>query len=465
MFMAIEPLLMAHIDLYDKGMMPTLNPREPLYDAIWHILIHPLYDGFFKPVSDSFLETVSNELQLRKNTIYPPIIAMIVVVFILEIITIVHVLSIDTHIRQVLKLLLHCPPDVVLSTPKILKVLSGNFVSRESDSMDRHGEFFNLTFAQLPEAVMYADTDLNVEAANEACSRIFPNQEIVGENLVTLFSSFVGDTKALFGASGTKKEMLTLKREDGDDVHLEVTVNHTSGKIVATLKDVTQIVRYNTLIREERAKADQILSTILPSSIVRRFQEGEKNISFAVQSASVVFIDVADFNTWGVSVPPATVMSTLTALFARFDSLISNKPTMTKIKSIGDCYMAAGGIFSEVNQPAEHAKEAVGFGLEAIRTTIEFGKEQSEKVRIRVGANTGGPIVAGVLTVAKPTFEIVGAPINLAQEMGSHGIPMAVHITRSVYELIYGDTFTIRERGTVEVKGGTVITYIVTQKN
>ena len=132
-----------------------------------------------------------------------------------------------------------------------------------------------------------------------------------------------------------------------------------------------------------------------------------------------------------------------------------------EVKCIGDCYMAAGGIFSEINQPAEHAKQVVGFGLKSIRAILDLNRELNENLRIRVGVNTGGPIVAGVLGIGKPTFEILGPAINMAQQMEHHGVPMAVHITRSVYELIYSDAFKVHERGMIEVKGGRVLTYLV----
>ena len=88
----------------------------------------------------------------------------------------------------------------------------------------------------------------------------------------------------------------------------------------------------------------------------------------------------------------------------------------------------------------------------------------NETLQIRVGINTGGPIVAGVLGIGKPTFEILGPAINMAQQMEHHGVPMQVHVSRSVYELIYGDAFTIKERGQIEVKNGSVITYLVNRK-
>jgi class 3 adenylate cyclase len=128
--------------------------------------------------------------------------------------------------------------------------------------------------------------------------------------------------------------------------------------------------------------------------------------------------------------------------------------------------MAAGGVFDHVNQPTEHAKEVVSFGLDCLTSIGKMNAELGEKLQIRVGVNTGGPIVAGVLGggVGKPTFEILGPAINMAQQMEHHGVPMAVHVSRSVYELIYGDTFVVKERGSTEVKGGAVVTYLVTGK-
>jgi class 3 adenylate cyclase len=76
------------------------------------------------------------------------------------------------------------------------------------------------------------------------------------------------------------------------------------------------------------------------------------------------------------------------------------------------------GVFCEANQPTEHAKEVVQFGLDSLASAHEFIIELNEQLQIRVGVNTGGPIVTGVLGggAAKPTFEIFGPSINMAQQ-------------------------------------------------
>jgi class 3 adenylate cyclase len=393
---------------------------------------------------------------------------MIVLVFLFELAVFLHLGRVAGHIRAVLSLLLHCSPEIVLSTPKIMKVLSGDFSMQRADSVNQDSEFFHSVFLDLPDAILYTGSDLIIQEANHSCKRLFGDIELVGLNIRSFFLSnrFIGPADNLFSASSHPLASLTYRRPDGNEFHLEVISGIPNGMPFISCRDVTQTLRYDTLIREERAKSDQLLSTILPPSVVKKVQDGETEISFSVQSASILFLDIVGFTPWCGSVPAPTVMLTLNSMFTRLDSCLATKPTITKIRCIGDCYMAAGGIFSDVNQPAEHAKEVVSFGLESIRALSELNKELEERLQIRVGVHTGGPIVAGVLGIGKPTFEILGSAINMAQQMEHTGIPMVVHVTRQVYELIYGGTFTIRERqSSSDAKTGPMVTYLVTGKN
>ena len=244
-------------------------------------------------------------------------------------------------------------------------------------------------------------------------------------------------------------------------IHLLTEISTIAQTYIITMSDISQTVSYNQLIKEERNKSDKLLASILPPNLVTRVQSGEKNISFAVPSASILFMDIVEFTPWCASGTAQYVMSMLNLLYKYFDADLAEWKTLTKIKCIGDCYMAAGGIFSEMNQPSVHSKEMVEFGLKAIESINQLNKEKNESLRIRVGINTGGPIVAGVLGTEKPTFEILGPAINMAQQMEHNGVPMQVHISRSVYELIYGGPFIIKERGQIQIKNGKVVTYLV----
>jgi PAS domain S-box-containing protein len=347
-----------------------------------------------------------------------------------------------------------------------MRILAGDFSLPKSEGSNRDSAFFEKVVSNLPDAIIYANAEFVIQAANSSCARILGESNLVGRNAKQYFASgaFQGNVEALFGATRVSPtERLVLKKSDGTEVHLETSSQYMSGKFVVSCQDVTQTVRYDTLILEERAKSDELLATILPPSLVQRVQQGETNISFAVPIATIMFLDIVEFTPWCGSLEATTVVSRLNQLFRRLDLIVSQKPTMTKIKCIGDCYMAAGGIFCEGNRPERHAKEAVMFGLEAIGVIRDLNAEHGENLEIRVGVNTGGPVVAGVLGIGKPTFEILGPAINLAQQMEHTGVPMAVQITRSVYGLIYGEGFNVRERGSVETKGGAVEAYLVSE--
>jgi class 3 adenylate cyclase len=414
---------------------------------------------------DSIVPAIEDYIAEEWSSTTPVVAVLLVLGLFVEIISFLKLQAIEAHIKSVLRMLLYIPQDVVATTAKITQVLAGDFSPAKSDGGAHGARFFDEVFANLPDAIVYADENHQIRGANLAAMALFGTEEMVGAQLSDFYNGdrFRGDVASLWVPPPTSVTLAV--RVDGSDVFYEVCTQTSNELLVLSAQDVTQTMRYNTLIAEERSKSDEMLASILPASLVKRVQDGEKNISFAVQTASISFIDIVEFTPWCGSLPAAVVMSTLNAMYKKFDECVANRATLTKIKCIGDCYVSAGGIFSEINQPAVHAKDMLSFGLDAIQSIEELNQEVGQQLRARVGMNTGGPIVAGVLGIGKPTFEILGPTINMAQQMEHHGVPMQVHISRAVYELVYGDpTFQVKERGATQINAGTVITYLVSPK-
>ncbi|OHS99274.1 Adenylate and Guanylate cyclase catalytic domain containing protein [Tritrichomonas foetus] len=459
--------------------------RDEHMNLIWYLASSLLYDSFFYNMFNSISPQIRSDMNASIPNAVIIIVILIIFAFVFMAIIYSRLNKTESDLKFALELLLQCPAAVITQTHKIQATLNGDFKDHSKDSTNRDTEFFEAVVDSLPDGVICANEKFQIISTNKAFKRMLEIEEEIEqftdlkELLNKTFVNIPNLEDKLFHS--TVNENNKKQQDDnleptsqasgqyigpvsGSTIHLIFTVTITSKNVVVTIRDDSQIVTHNTLIAEERAKSDRLLSSILPSSLVKRVQNGETNISFAVQSATITFIDIVEFTPWCGSNTATKVMSTLNALFKEFDALVATHITMTKIKCIGDCYMAAGGIFSDVNQPAVHAKEVVEFGLEAIEGIKKINESQSENLRIRVGINTGGPIVAGVLGVGKPTFEILGPAINMAQQMEHHGVPMQVHISILVYELIYGDSFIVKERGQIEVKNGAVTTYLVTGK-
>ena len=420
-----------------------------------------IYETFFYPAASSIVTTIGEDLDSQLEPLLIKGIIIIVVCFILLIGVYICSHIEESYLLFTLRLLLHCPSKAIFQSTKLMNVLSGNYGVELEDTTERNTEFFKNVMNKMNDVIIVsnADQDRKVTAVNDTFIKVFGEHEI-GEVSIEQFLSDAGLNGDLAEVSKKGGE-LSWNTKDGVRTFTFTTSSVNNNKLLSG-RDITQRLLHKQLIADERKKSDAMLSSILPPNLVPRVQAGEKNISFAVQSVSVLFLDIVSFTPWCGSHDAQYVMKTLNFMFKELDSAVNSHKTLQKVKCIGDCYMAAGGIFDEVNQPAVHAKEMVEFGCEAIHIIERLDEANNEQIRIRVGINTGGPIVAGVLGTEKPTFEILGPTINIAQQMEHHGVPMLVHISRPVYEYIYGGTFSIKERGEVEVKNGNMFTYLVT---
>jgi adenylate cyclase len=202
-----------------------------------------------------------------------------------------------------------------------------------------------------------------------------------------------------------------------------------------------------TALRVEQEKSELLLMNILPRSIAERLKAASQTIADHFDSASVLFADVVDFTPLAQRLAPAEVVGILDQLFSHFDTLLE-RHGLEKIKTIGDCYMAAAGV---PDPSPDHARRTALLALdmrEAVATSTVgdgFGLE------LRIGINSG-PVVAGVIGSKRFLYDLWGDAVNTASRMESQSTPGEIQITRATYELLK-DEFVCRRRGTIPVKG------------
>lgn len=124
--------------------------------------------------------------------------------------------------------------------------------------------------------------------------------------------------------------------------------------------------------------------------------------------------------------------------------------------------MAATGLFNQEAPPESHAEQTVNFALEFIEHLYEINAKLGSHLEVRIGINSGGPLIAGVLGTDKPLFDIIGDAINVAARLQSTSEPNRVHISTATCELIKPLQFKLTKRGEIFLKGkGTQVTYYV----
>ena len=221
-----------------------------------------------------------------------------------------------------------------------------------------------------------------------------------------------------------------------------------------------QLLERNEMLRElqrardlavaEKAESDRLLLNILPASIADELKTNECVQPRFFDSATVIFIDFAGFTRLVETMAPASVIDQLDQHFTRFDEIMADH-RLEKLKTIGDAYLAVGGV------PESNRTHAIDASLCALRILDHLAKlnRQREKLRmpawqVRIGINTG-PVIAGVVGKHKFTYDIWGNTVNTAQRVEAAGAPGRIGIAESTWQHIKA-RFETESRGAVEVK-------------
>jgi class 3 adenylate cyclase/tetratricopeptide (TPR) repeat protein len=201
------------------------------------------------------------------------------------------------------------------------------------------------------------------------------------------------------------------------------------------------------LIYLSRRKSERLLRNILPAKIVRRLKKKEKPIADMFENAAVVFADIVDFTGFSKDKDPHQVIEVLTDIFGRMDAL-SDKFGLEKIKTIGDCYMAASGLPVPVHNSVENVAR---FAIACRDMMRDYKTNDGQSINIRIGMDSG-QVIAGVIGEKRFSYDLWGDIVNTASRMEALGIEGEIQVTENVAKRLQGK-FITRERGEQDVKG------------
>lgn len=182
-------------------------------------------------------------------------------------------------------------------------------------------------------------------------------------------------------------------------------------------------------LQEAQYRSERLLLNILPAPIAERLKQGEKNIADGFPAATVIFADLVDFTRMAASMTPEQVFGMLNEIFSAFDDLCP-RYGLEKIKTIGDAYLAVGGLNHAKNDPAAACAD---FAL-AMQAVLQHDNRINVKeMKLRIGISSG-PVVAGVVGKLKFIYDVWGDRVNLASRITDEAPPGAIYCDTATYE-------------------------------
>jgi class 3 adenylate cyclase/predicted metal-dependent HD superfamily phosphohydrolase len=191
-----------------------------------------------------------------------------------------------------------------------------------------------------------------------------------------------------------------------------------------------------------------LLLNILPVETAEELKQFGSAKARSFDMVTVMFTDFKDFSSTAEKLTAVELVTEINEYFVAFDHIVQ-KYGIEKIKTIGDAYMAAGGLPTPTKT---HAIDVVNAAIE-IQEFIRAQKKKKGEMAfdIRIGIHSG-PVVAGIVGIKKFAYDIWGDTVNTASRMESSGVAGKINISAATYELVK-DQFRCVPRGKVSAKG------------
>ncbi len=237
-------------------------------------------------------------------------------------------------------------------------------------------------------------------------------------------------------------------------IYLAIRSAQHSKAVARQRDDLDREVQERTAqLRSERDRSEGLLLNILPSEVAEELKNTGEAQARHFDTVTILFTDFKGFTQLSEQVTPTELVAELNTCFKAFDAIITARG-IEKIKTIGDAYMAAGGL----PDPASSTPAGVVHAALEMQTFMKQHKAEREAAgkpffEMRVGIHSG-PVVAGIVGVKKFQYDIWGDTVNTASRMESSGEVGQVNISEATYALVKNETgLSFTPRGKVQAKG------------
>ncbi len=227
----------------------------------------------------------------------------------------------------------------------------------------------------------------------------------------------------------------------------QAMINTITVNAIIIFYAVAALRRAEIELENEYERSEALVTTMMPTPIATRIKSApDQRIADRVECLSILFADLVGFTTAVHDLPPDQVVAYLDELVRTFDALCEQFGA-EKIKTIGDCYMAVGGIDGDGSGGAK----AIGrLALAMLEANGRRPPLAGQSMRLRIGLHCG-PATAGVIGDMRFSYDVWGDAVNVAARMESHGVPNRIHVSET-FRTMTDRNFIFEKRGMTDIK-------------
>lgn len=238
------------------------------------------------------------------------------------------------------------------------------------------------------------------------------------------------------------RELLRLKRRLAKSElrrteleHLIDTGQSFQRKVLSQVETArAELQVLNTQLRQEQARSDKLLRSIMPDFIAEELKQHSGVIPRGIENATVMFADFVGFTAHSETLDPLILLRILDHYYSEFDR-IAARHGIEKVKTIGDAYMCVAGLNDDPQSTANIVAAAFEFIAFVSQVRAPSLSDDCAHWQIRVGINSG-PVSTGVIGQERLSFDVWGDTVNIASRIVGAAAPNEVLISRASFDLL-----------------------------
>lgn len=236
------------------------------------------------------------------------------------------------------------------------------------------------------------------------------------------------------------------------------------------LKRISALSKHNQDLTEENEKLKKHLEKLIiendeqkamlqkfsPSELEAGLRGADRQSPVRFDIVTVMYASIVGFSNIQESMDSQVLMDELDIILYEFDRILK-KYNIEKIKTIGDSYMAAGGIpIKNMTNPIQVVMAALE--IEHFMKSFPEQQGRTEKVwEIKLGIHTG-PVFATMSGKKKVNYDIKGDTVNIASRMETYSKDGTIIVSSMTYELVkelfdcdYFGKMPVKYKGDIEM--------------
>ena len=209
-------------------------------------------------------------------------------------------------------------------------------------------------------------------------------------------------------------------------------------------------------LSSENEEHKAVLEKISPADIDAGQKLAHRPSAVRFDMVTVMYASILGFSNIQEAMDSQVLMDELDIILYEFDRILK-KFNIEKIKTIGDTYMAAGGIpVKNMTNPIQVVMAALE--IEHFMKSFPEQQGRTEKVwEIKLGIHTG-PVFATMSGTKKVNYDIKGDTVNIASRMETYSKDGVIIVSAMTYELVkelfecdYFGKMPVKYKGDIEM--------------